>query len=335
MSAQMKKIGPGWRPQFHQILFVTLVLATLLAAFQVHSRKETITLMTRPIRVMGTSCTLSVTVRNNDLQKANMRLQEAEQELRQCEQLTSTWLNQSEISRINSAKAGEIVKISPFTSEFLQKARQAYDQTDGAFDITCGAVWFYWLACERENRLPEVEELARIRTEANWDALEITPDSVTKKNATVALVSGGLAKGMAIDAALKVLTASDETLSAFVEVGGDIAVYQSKTPIEVENPTAQPTGKKTRKIITLENGGVCTSGHHARNFEIQGNKFSQILDPRTGRPVPPRWNVTVTAPTATEADYWATACEVLGKDAISKLPKGVTAEFIEGSLSVP
>lgn len=333
MSAQIKKIGLGWRPQFHQILFVVLVFATVLAAFQVHSRKETTTLMTHPIRVMGTSCTLCVTVRNNDVQKANMWLQEAEQELRLCEQLTSTWLNQSEISRINSAKVGEIIKISPFTSEFLQKARQAYDQTQGAFDITCGAVWFYWLACERENRLPDAEELARIRAESNWDALEIGSETVTKKNATVALVTGGLAKGMAIDAALKVLTASDEPLSAFVEVGGDIAVYRSKTPIEVENPIAQSTDKNTRKIITLENGGVCTSGHHERNFEIQGTQYSQILDPRTGQPVPPRWNVTVTAPTATEADYWATACEVLGKDAISRLPDGVTAEFIEGSMN--
>ncbi|MDO4627893.1 MAG: FAD:protein FMN transferase [Planctomycetia bacterium] len=332
MSAQMLKIGPGWKPQFHQILFIVLAFATALAAFQVHSGKKTTTLMTHPIRVMGTSCTLSITVRNCDVQKGNELLQTAEHELRQCEQLTSTWLNQSEISRINSAKVNETVRISPFTAEFLQKARQAYDQTDGAFDITCGAVWFYWLMCERENRMPDTEELARIRAESTWDALEIGRDSVTKKNATVALVTGGLAKGMAIDTALKVLTASDETLSAFVEVGGDIAVYRSKTPIEVENPTAQPTDKKTRKIITLENGGVCTSGHHARNFEIQGNQFSQILDPRTGQPVPPHWNVTVTAPTATEADYWATACEVLGKDAISRLPDGVTAEFIEGSL---
>ena len=61
---------------------------------------------------------------------------------------------------------------------------------------------------------------------------------------------------------------------------------------------------------------------------IQGKKFSQIIDPWTGQPVPRRWEITITAPDAATADFWATALEVLGKEKESVLPAGIQAEFL-------
>lgn len=323
MPIMPQKMHFSLAQRFHQILFVILVVVLCFAWQRLSSEKLTTTLMTRPIGVMGTSCTLCVTVPNRDLQRGNELLKLAEQELRRWEQFTSTWIETSEISRINRAKAGERVPVSPITREFFRRSRQAFEETDGAFDVTCGALWLHWKACEKENRLPTQEELSLIRKESSWDALELGPDSVTKRTDALSVVTGGLAKGMAIDAALTVFSSDPITVSAFVEVGGDLASYRSSVPIEVESFDGTP------RTILLPNGGICTSGHSARRFEIQGRHFSQILNPASGQPVPRNWNVTVTAPNAATADYWATALEVLGKDGLSRLPKGIQAEFTE------
>jgi len=310
------------------VLFFTLLFLVLLISGQhINSRSETTTLATRPVGVMGTSCTLCVVVRNRDLQRGNELLKEAEQKLRECEMLTSTWIETSEISRLNAAKAGETVRLSAFTMQFLRKAHEAFEATDGAFDVTCGRLWLHWKTCEKENRVPSQTELDAIRQESNWDALWLgqpgTPEenSVTKQTDAVCVVTGGLAKGMAIDEALKILTTDGVALRAFVEVGGDVATFHCDQPIQIAG-----SGGKT---VVCPDGGICTSGHKARFFEIQGKKFSQILNPKTGQPVPGRWEITVTAPDATTADYWATALEVLGEEGTAKLPDGVKAKRVK------
>ncbi len=296
--------------------------------------------MIRPVGVMGTTCTLCVTVKNCDLQKGNELLAKAEARLRECEILTSTWIESSEISRLNRAKAGESFVFSPFTVDFLRKAREAFQKTNGAFDATCGPLWFHWKKCEKEGRIPTREELAEIRVASGWEYLELPEKSegedafrVTKRSDGVSVVTGGLAKGMAIDSALEILKSDDAALSAFVEVGGDIATFNCSTPIKIGGPEClqrkEKVERKAERTINLPNGGVCASGHYARFFLIQGKKFSQILDPETGWPTPRQWTVTATAATAAEADYWATALEALGREGLALLPDGVNAEFIE------
>lgn len=311
---------------FYGIFFLLLITALLISGYQANSRNQNTTLATRPVGIMGTSCTLFVVVKNHDLRRGHELLSNAEQKLRECEMLTSTWIETSEISHLNAAKAGEKVHLSPFTMEFLRKARDAYDRTGGAFDVTCGALWLYWEACEKENRLPTQEELDAIRQESNWAMLEFgepgTPEEncVTKKTDGLRFVTGGLAKGMAIDEALKVLKEGGIALRAFVEVGGDVATYHCDKPVQIAGLEG--------KTVTCPNGGICTSGHTARFFVIQGQKFSQIINPQTGQPVPRRWEITITAPDAATADFWATALEVLGKEKASVLPPGIQAEFL-------
>lgn len=326
--------------------------------------------MTRPVGVMGTTCSLCVTVKNCDLQRGNELLARAEAQLRKCEALTSSWIDSSEISRLNRAKAGETLVLSPFTVEFLKKAKEAFQKTDGAFDATCGPLWFHWKRCEDEGRVPTLEELTQIRAASGWEFLEFSEKTegedafqVTKRSDGVSVVTGGLAKGMAIDSALEILKSDVATLSAFVEVGGDLATFNCSAPIRIDDSSnrqsagkeqtvekkqetgkvlgigkEQETGKdrvtgkeqgNASRTICVPNGGVCTSGHYARFFLIQGKKFSQILNPKTGWPTSRQWTVTTTASTAAEADYWATALEVLGREGVARLPDGVQAEFIE------
>ncbi|MBE6427915.1 MAG: FAD:protein FMN transferase [Planctomycetaceae bacterium] len=343
MSLTPQKMFFTWKQRFHQVLFVILVIALCFSWQYVSSDEKTTTLVTCPVGIMGTSCSLCVTVRNCDLQKGNQLLAKAEAKLRECEMLTSTWIESSEISRLNRARAGERLVLSSFTVKFLKMAKDAFQKTDGAFDVTCGPLWFHWKKCEKEGRLPDREELELIRAESSWENLELLKETdesgdfqIVKRVDGVSVVTGGLAKGMAIDAALEILAEDEAVLSAFVEVGGDLATFHCSLPIKIDKPndsgSSDSKESKAFRTIYLSDGGVCTSGHYARFFLINGEKFSQILNPKTGCPVPRQWTVTVTASCAAEADYWATALEVLGKDGISLLPEGVKAEFFEEKL---
>ncbi len=317
------------------IVFCVLLVVVFFSYKNLSSDRITTTVASHPVGVMGTSCTLCVTVKNRDVQKANELLRLAEREIRTWELYTSTWIETSEVSRFNRAKAGEKIHVSPQTLAFFQLSKKAYDETNGAFDITCGALWNLWAKCEKENRTPTESEIQNIRTESNWEALEVQEDSVLKKTDALSVVTGGIAKGMAVDAALRVLISSGVAVSAFVEIGGDVATFQCSDPIYIQNPNYKPSkngdseAQRLNKTVICPNGGICTSGHNARYFLIQGQKYSQILDPRTGQPVAKRWNITVTAKNAAEADYWATALEVLGKEGVSLCPEPKTVQFTD------
>ena len=73
---------------------------------------------------------------------------------------------------------------------------------------------------------------------------------------------------------------------------------------------------------------VCTSGDYARGIEIEGRRMSHIIDPRTGRPAEAAASVTVLAPTAMQADIWATALSVLGPEGLERLPTGFEALLV-------
>ena len=316
-----------WNQRLLQLAFLILVVLVSIAVWKVSSSTGRVTLQKTPEGMMGTSCVLRVVVNPRDVQRAEALLADAERELRQCEALTSTWIETSEISRFNRAKAGEKVELSPFTLDFLKQSKQACVDTGGAFDITCGKVWQLWFEGQKKNALPDMDEIQRLRAESNWDNIELGENFAIKRNDNVEVVSGGLAKGMAVDRALEILKAGG-VLSAFVEVGGDIAVFQNTRPIQVKAANAQ-TSECVSEIANFENGGICTSGHSERGFEIQGTRYSQILDPTTGRPVETNWSATVTADCAATADLWATTLEVLGEKGVEKLPPGVKVVEIQ------
>ncbi|MDO4574728.1 MAG: FAD:protein FMN transferase [Planctomycetia bacterium] len=310
-----------WKQYLAQVAFVGLAVLVGFAIHHVSQSSKIDTLERHPEGIMGTSCTLAVSVSWKDRNVAEQKLDAAEKILRECELLTSTWLETSEISRFNSAPAGEPIPLSPFTMECFRKAQKAYQETDGAFDITCGPVWELWKKGAEENQLPTETALAQARNASCWANITLGENFAVKKNAATRVVTGGIAKGMAIDKALATLM-GPEIVSAMVEVGGDMALWKNQRPVEIRNPKEESA---TTECV-LSDGGLCTSGDYARFFEIDGQKYSQIIDPRTSRPVTFFTSVTVSAPDATTADIWATALCVLGPEGEKRLPDGTQAQ---------
>lgn len=105
-------------------------------------------------------------------------------------------------------------------------------------------------------------------------------------------------------------------------------------PLGVQDPFGEELLGKMR----VPAGGVATSGHYRRYTEIQGQRYSHIIDPRTGQPVADPASVTVVAPDALTADALATALTVLGAQAglalAESLPE-VEALIIAGRPAAP
>ena len=127
---------------------------------------------------------------------------------------------------------------------------------------------------------------------------------------------GGIAKGYAVDEALSVLQAHGID-QALVDGGGDLVMGDPppdsigwRVGLKVLGKDGQPQDT----VLHLANRAIASSGDTYRYLEIDGVKYSHILDPQTGIGLTCRRRVTVIAPEGVWADAWASALSVMGPD---------------------
>ena len=313
------------------ILLVAVLVA--IGLWQTSGRRDDtlIAVVHNPRAVMGTECSMAAVVPRYDRDRARNALDEAEAVLRGVEARMSNWLDHSEISRLQAAKTGEGVSLSADTIEVLKAAREAAEQTGGAFDATCRPLLELWKRAGEEGVLPTESQLNDARAASNWEQVELTESGAVKLADGVCVDLGGIAKGYAIDRALAAIEEAGVS-GGLVDVGGDLACFGQQPEgeswvVEVKNPFQGSTLVRFR----IRQGAVATSGNYARHVEIAGKRYSHIVDPRTGRPADAAASVTVVAPTAMTADIWATALSVLEQSGFDVLPDGVEALLVVGT----
>ncbi|MBQ5789854.1 MAG: FAD:protein FMN transferase [Thermoguttaceae bacterium] len=228
---------------------------------------------------------------------------------------------ESEIVRVcrESGKIGAPVAISDDLRRTLEESRRFCELTGGAFDATVGPVVKLWRRSRYFNERPPEKILEAAKKTVGLDGWKLTEAGVeTAPN--VRFDVGGIAKGFALDEALATLKTFGIE-SALIDSGGDLRLG------------AAPPGKDGWTIgiaglvkdgepafyKTLANVGVASSGDANRFLEIDGVRYSHIIDPRTGEPLTRRCVATVVASDATTADALASAVCVLGIDETPKL----------------
>ncbi len=288
-------------------------------------------LMPRRIEaVMGTDGMMVAVIQPAEHGAADLALREAEDLLRNLESRMSVWIDRSELSRLNHAPGGREVPLSECTLAVLEAARRAWDETGGAFDVTCRPQIELWGRAAKSGSAPPAAALDDARNASTWQQVQLTDRGAVKQVATVQFDLGGIAKGYAIDRAIELLMQQGWD-GGLVNLGGDIRCFGA-TPtgepwtIDVQNPF----GEGRLGFLVATDVAVCTSGNYRRHVEVEGRRHSHILDPRTGHPTEAACAVTVIAPDAVTADIWATALSVLGPDGIDKLPPGVDALVVDG-----
>ncbi len=193
----------------------------------------------------------------------------------------------------------------------LVQAQELARLSEGAFDITIGPLSRLWRWSFRRQQWPPHDRLTAARKAVGYEALELKPDtrSVQLLRDSMRLDAGGIAKGYAVDAAMKVLQAHG-IRHALVDGGGDMLASQAPPGAEawvVELPPVEGADS----LLLLANEAIATSGDTYRYLEWEGKRYSHIIDPRTGLGVDHGALVTVRAPSCSLADALASTLTVL------------------------
>jgi thiamine biosynthesis lipoprotein len=234
-------------------------------------------------------------------------------EARRIEAKFSRYRPDSVVSRLNRSN-GVPVEVDAETAALIDFAARCHALSDGAFDITSGVLRGAW-RFDGSHRLPTAAEVDALRARVGFTRLTWQPPFLTVPEG-MEIDLGGLGKEYAVDRVLGMI-AHGFAGAALVNFGGDLAATAAPATgpwvIGVERPG---TDRVARLLLDLTRGGLATSGDTHRYIEVDGIRYSHILDVRTGWPVrdAPR-SVTVAAASCVEAGMLATLAMLKGSGA--------------------
>ena len=232
--------------------------------------------------------------------------------------LLSVWKPGSDVERLNAAPPGVPVPVRTETREVLAAAAQVSDWTDGAFDVTFGALAEVWkFDHDQDNRVPTAAEIAARLPRVDYRTLVLDEGrgTVTRTAPGVRVHLGGIGKGYAVDRAVAILRAAG-LVDFLVQAGGDLYVAGTAggTPwrLGIQDPRGAPD--EAFAAVELRDATFSTSGDYERFFERDGVRYHHLLDPTTGQPARGCRSVTIVARQALWADGLSTGVFILGPE---------------------
>ena len=232
----------------------------------------------------------------------------------------STYINRSEISLFNKYRKTGWFNVSLDVANVIKHSIRISEKSKGAFDITIGPLVNLWgFGAEyRPYQIPDEKVIKeRLRNTGYKNlSVRISPPAIKKGSPEIYCDLGAIAKGYGVDKVAEYLD-SQYVSNYMVEIGGEIRVKGVnhkgiKWKIGVSTPDNQIGIKK---VISISNCSVATSGDYWNYFEKDGVRYSHTIDPRTGRPITHKLaSVTVIHDSCVIADAYATAINVLGPE---------------------
>ena len=222
----------------------------------------------------------------------------------------------SELNHLSAKPHGKPVPVSSDLFNIIQRSQRLARETGGAFDITTGPSVRLWRQSRKRAQIPTADSLATATKRVGYQKLQLDlrDRTVTLLSAGMQLDLGGIAKGFAVDEAMRILK-QNGIRRAFVAASGDMLT--SGPPIGHEGwrvaiRSVDEFGNIYPRTIHLKHQALSTSGDTEQFVEINGRRYSHIVDPRTGIGLTNRIAVTVVAASSTVADSRATAVSVMG-----------------------
>ncbi len=215
----------------------------------------------------------------------------------------------SELTALNAAfTAGKPHEVSPELAQFVRTAQELAKRCDYLFDPSLGRLIALWgfHTDDFKPALPDPEALkALVASKPSSADLVIEGNTLSSKNAAVALDFGGYLKGVALDRAAAVLKVRG-IRNALINIGGNVLALGSKgdTPwrVGIRHPRIELAGEGVLATLELRDGeAIGTSGDYQRYFELEGRRYSHLIDPRTGEPAQGTQAVTVLIPPGPDA----------------------------------
>jgi thiamine biosynthesis lipoprotein len=239
-------------------------------------------------------------------------------EIDRLEDQLTVYRDHSEVSRINQNAALSPVKVEPKLFQLFAQAERFTRDTDGAFDISVGALIKTWGFYRRAGQVPSEEARTGVMSCVGMQqvALDGEKQTISLRRPGVEINLGSIGKGYALDRIVELLRRDWSIASGLVH-GGHSSIYAIGSepgsrpgwPIALADPVFP---RKEIAVLRLRDRAMGTSAVTFQNLIHEGRKLGHILDPRTGWPAEGILSASVLAPTAAAADALATAFYILG-----------------------
>ncbi|MFE8049430.1 FAD:protein FMN transferase ApbE [Brenneria goodwinii] len=283
-------------------------------------------LLTIEGKTMGTF--YSVKISGEQKESKEQLQQEIDALLEQANNEISTYRNDSTLSKFNQYRGNAPQPISNGMADIILAAQRIGRATDGAMDITVGPLVNLWGfgPQKQPTQIPSQQQIDEARQKIGLNHLKLLSDEqgewIQKDLPDLYVDLSTLGEGYGADL-LTQLMARKGITNYLVSVGGAISsrgVNAEGVPwrVAIQKPTDQENAMQA--AVNLQGYAISTSGSYRNYFEQNGQRYSHVIDPATGKPITHQLvSVTVIAPTALEADGWDTGLMVLGGEKALKL----------------
>lgn len=232
----------------------------------------------------------------------------------------STYQDDSLISQVNR---NDSVQVDEHFKKVFAMSQQVWQESGGFFDPSINKLIEAWgFGKKNQHKVLSQSQIDSIRSFVGMDKLKLTEgNTIFKENKEIQLNFNAIAQGYTCDVIAEFFLLK-KIENFIIEVGGEIRVMgkniQENRPwsLGIDNPMSSPENRELFAIIQPKNCGLATSGNYRKVWKdsLTGETFVHTINPKTGRPFKSNLlSATVIAPTAMQADAYATTLMAMGE----------------------
>ena len=231
----------------------------------------------------------------------------------------SNYRPDSQIEMFNNSPSSDGQEVSTEIIDLVKVAREVGLASQGCYDLTIKPLFELWGFKGDTLTIPDDALLQQALTEVGLDKVRIVDATHLQKPAEVTVDVSSVAQGYSVEKISRLLE-QNGIHDYLVEIGGELKTHGHKPDgsawrIAVEKPL--PGEQRLMKVLTMpidQPLAVMTSGTYRHYFDVNGIRYSHILDARTGKPVEHDLvATTVLHADPTIADAWSTALLCVGQ----------------------
>jgi len=241
-----------------------------------------------------------------------------EQILKDIDLSMSTWIPESQISRLNR---GDTITMDPYFKEVWTRSQEIHEASSGIFDVTVAPILNAWGMGHKEglDKLND-EILSALQPLIGMENVEVSGDRMWLSMPGMMIDFNAIAQGYTVDLVAEMLERQG-VFDYMVEIGGEIRTNGLNKNgkdwrIGIDKPVDQTDGRPLQIIVKLNSGSLATSGSYRKFRMKDGIRYSHAIDPRTFSPVQHSLlSVTVIGEDCMDVDAYATVFLILGVEA--------------------
>lgn len=266
-------------------------------------------------RTMGTTYNIKVVV-DKTFNAANLH-KLIDERLVSINQSMSTYIPNSELSLFNKSEAKTSISVSADLNKVLTEALRLGKISNGKLDVTVGPLVNLWgFGPEyRVNKMPTDEQTLIAKKRIGLKNISLSEGQLSKRISDVYIDLSTIAKGFGVDVIAELIE-SKGIKSYLVEIGGEMRLKGFKEngtlwTVAIEKPMSNE--RSVQQVIVPKDNAIATSGDYRNYVEVDGVRYSHIIDPDTAKPIDHKLvSVTVIHPSSMTADGLSTAIMVMG-----------------------